>query len=76
MPWLDTDDMLRDFRDEFGADWRFAVDKGDAVFGAFFPDGYPTLVLIDHHGGIVFQHSGLMEEAELDGYVHGLTKRK
>jgi cytochrome c biogenesis protein CcmG/thiol:disulfide interchange protein DsbE len=72
LDWLETDDMLRDFRDQFGAEWRFGIDKGGSVFGAFFPDAFPTLVLLDREGRVVLTHVGVMEEADLQKEIQDL----
>jgi thiol-disulfide isomerase/thioredoxin len=72
MDWSETDQQLREFRDEFGAEWAFAIDMTGSVYGAFFPTGYPTVVLIDEDGRVVKRHTGAMGEGVLRTELDGL----
>jgi len=74
MDWSETDEQLRDFRDEFGAEWSFAIDKTGSVYGAFFPTGYPTVILLDEDGRVVKRHTGAMEEVDLRADLDALLK--
>lgn len=69
LDWFETDDQLREFRDGHGANWTFAVDSSASVYGAFFPEGFPTLILIDKDGKVVARHTGGLEEEELRDLV-------
>jgi thiol-disulfide isomerase/thioredoxin len=67
--WVETDEALRAFRDQYKVDWTFALDRTGAAYGAFYPEGYPTLVILDKDGRIVFTHEGAISQADLDGAI-------
>jgi thiol-disulfide isomerase/thioredoxin len=69
MDWAESDAQIRDMRDTYGAEWRFAVDRAGSVYGAFFPVGYPTLIFIDADGYLVDSHKGGMEKADLQDNI-------
>ena len=63
--WYETDEDLREYRDDYGAEWDFAMDRAGSAFGAFYPDAYPTLIIIDRDGRVVFSHDGAITQADL-----------
>lgn len=65
MDYYETDDDLRQFRREVGVNWPFALDRASSVYGAFFPPGFPTIVIVDAKGKVAFQHTGGLDEDEL-----------
>jgi len=69
MDTYETDEQLRAFRDQYKAPWPFALDRTGSVFGAFYPDGYPTLVIIDSEGRVVLMHEGAIGQADLDSAI-------
>lgn len=67
--WYETDEQLRAFRDELELPWRVALDKQASVYGAFFPEGLPTLVVIDKDGRVAARHTGEISEQDLRGLL-------
>ena len=53
-------ELLRGWRDSWGADWIHALDTVDPpVSQRFEVRAIPTLVILDKDGGIGFRHVGL-----------------
>jgi len=69
MDWIETDEALRAFRDQYNVKWTFALDRTGSVYGAFYPEGYPTLVILDKKGRIVFTHDGAIGQADLEDAI-------
>jgi len=69
MDQYETDEQLRAFRDQYKAQWPFAMDRTGSVFGAFYPEGYPTLVLLDSEGRVVYMFEGGIGQADLDSAI-------
>jgi peroxiredoxin len=54
----ESDQLLRDFRDQHYASWRFARDTDD-VGTKYDAQSIPTLAIIDKDGNQVWRHSGV-----------------
>ena len=56
----ENDTMLRDFKDEHGDDWLFAVDTTNAVDNSYdiTGSGIPVLIIVNQDGDIAFRHVG------------------
>lgn len=65
----ETDEQLRAYRDQYHAQWPFALDRTGSVFGAFYPGGYPTLVFMDRDGRVVLMHEGAISQADLEADI-------
>jgi thiol-disulfide isomerase/thioredoxin len=60
----ETIQQIRDFRDEFNADWYFAPDT-DGVGQKYSATNIPTMVIIDKDGNMVWTHAGVTEFSEM-----------
>ncbi len=64
----ETDEMLRDFKGEYNADWLFARDT-DNVWVKYRDLFLPTIVIIDPQGAKSFQRADLISAQELAAEV-------
>jgi peroxiredoxin len=60
----ESDQQLRDFRDDHYADWRFARDT-DSIGDNYDAQSIPKLAIIDQEGWLVWQHSGVTSYDDL-----------
>ena len=70
MDWFETDEDLRGYKNQYGAQWTFALDRTGEVYGATYAQAYPTLLIIDKDGRMVFYHEGAITQADLLEAVH------
>ncbi len=55
---MEEEQIIRDYRDQIGADWPFALDT-DNVKGKYGVGEPPALVMIDRDGKLVWEHDGV-----------------
>jgi len=67
----DSNEMLKNFKTEKGATWRFAVDT-DNVLVKYEVDKIPKLVLIDKNENVRFTHVGVTPSSDLITEIDGL----
>lgn len=67
----ETTQMVRDFKNDFNADWYFARDT-DAVGTKYEAETIPTLAIIDRDGNLVWRHSGVTSFGELQQRIEPL----
>ena len=67
----ETDQQLRDFRDQHYADWRFARDTDD-VGTKYDAQSIPTLAIIDKRGNLEWTHSGATTFEDLKARIDPL----
>ncbi|UCE74917.1 MAG: TlpA family protein disulfide reductase [Methanomassiliicoccales archaeon] len=62
----ETNDMLRDFKDDYGDNWLYAIDTyGDVEKDYLDPsDGIPYEYIIDQNGDIRYKHEGKHDSYE------------
>jgi cytochrome oxidase Cu insertion factor (SCO1/SenC/PrrC family) len=72
-PADDTDNMLRDYRNQDVTGWIAIGDRAQA-YQAYGVDATPSIFIIDQNGYIRYQHVGLTETSVLFGEVQSLTK--
>ncbi len=66
----ETSAQLRDFKKEFGAEWRFTMDNEDQAFFQEFNAKYiPKIVVIDINGDVVFSDSGVISADDLSAII-------
>jgi len=71
---VDTDEseqLLRDFKDQYHANWRFSRDTDD-VGGKYNADPIPTMAIIDQRGKLVWTHSGVTSADDLRDIIDPL----
>jgi cytochrome c-type biogenesis protein len=56
----DTDDMLRDYRDEHDIEWPIARDTDELIL-KYNAESIPKIVIIDADGYATYEHTGLTE---------------
>ncbi len=62
----ETNDMLRDFKDDYGDDWIFAIDTEGDVEDDYSVGSIPQIVIIDQNGDIRFEHVGIGEDTNYE----------
>jgi cytochrome oxidase Cu insertion factor (SCO1/SenC/PrrC family) len=72
-PAGDTDNILRDYRNQNLMGWIAIGDKAQ-VYQGYLVDATPTTFIIDRNGYIKYQHRGLTESSILIGEVDNVTK--
>jgi cytochrome oxidase Cu insertion factor (SCO1/SenC/PrrC family) len=72
-PAGDTDNVLRDYRDQNLMGWIATGDKAQVSQG-YAIQATPTILIIDRNGYIKYQHVGLTESSVLISEVESLTK--
>ena len=70
----EEEEVLRDFRDEYGIGWTIAKDTAN-VFDAYGIYAIPTLVIIDQEGYIRYTHVGLTDESILRSEIENLLPK-
>ena len=60
----EDEQMIRDFRDMYNADWAFATDIDD-LKGKYDAENIPTLAIINRDGELVWRHAGVSTVGEL-----------
>jgi cytochrome oxidase Cu insertion factor (SCO1/SenC/PrrC family) len=71
-PVGDTDNLLRDYRNQNVMGWIAIGDKAQ-VYQGYGIDATPTIFIIDKNGYIKYQHVGITETSTLVGEVASLT---
>lgn len=66
MDWFENDTQLRVFKNQYKAQWTFALDRDGQVFGAFYASAYPTAILLDKDHRIVFRFEGELDQSRLE----------
>lgn len=69
----ETTQQIRDFRDEFKADWTFSSDT-DGLSQKYDASSIPTMVVIDQDGNMVFRHAGVTTFSELQTIIEPLLQ--
>ncbi len=69
----ETDQQIRDFRDEFNADWTFSSDT-DGLSQKYDASSIPTMVVIDQDGNMVFRNAGVTTFSELQAIIEPLLQ--
>jgi cytochrome oxidase Cu insertion factor (SCO1/SenC/PrrC family) len=72
-PAGDTDNVLRDYRNQDMNGWIAMGDRAEVTQG-YAIQATPTIFIIDKNGYIRYQHVGLTETSVLFGEVQSLTK--
>jgi len=72
-PAGDTDNVLRDYRNQDVTGWIAMGDRAQVTQG-YAVQVTPTIFIIDKNGYIRYQHVGLTETSVLFGEVQSLTK--
>ena len=72
-PTGDTDNVLRDYRNQDVTGWIAMGDRAQ-VTQAYAIQVTPTIFIIDKNGYIRYQHAGLTETSVLFGEVQSLTQ--
>jgi cytochrome c-type biogenesis protein len=71
----DTDEMLRDYREDHEIEWTISRDTRDGMFLKYTGGGIPKVLIIDAEGYVTFEHSDLVSsetlERELDLTISG-----
>jgi len=69
----ETEQELIDFRDLHGYDWIFAMDTdSEDVNSKYDAESYPTLVLVNKEGKIVYEHAGITDYDTLSSKIDEL----
>lgn len=68
----EPEEDVRAFRDELGLTFPLLLDPGGEIQSLYRVIGYPTTYFIDADGMIRAVHLGVMDEAQLDGYLADL----
>ncbi|MBM3120646.1 MAG: TlpA family protein disulfide reductase, partial [Chloroflexi bacterium] len=68
----EPEEDVRAFRDELGLSFPLLLDPGGEIQSLYRVIGYPTTYFIDAEGVIRAVHLGVMDEAQLDGYLADL----
>lgn len=72
----DDDSAWREFRDELGADWDFAMDN-DHMVGKFRITSMPVIIIIDKEGDIAYTHANsLLESDEFESKILDVDEGK
>ena len=61
----DTEEAIKDFRDEFGLTFRLALDDSGEINSAYAVQTRPSTYVIDRDGVIALKHFGIMTEPQL-----------
>lgn len=69
----ETTQQIRDFRDEFNADWTFSSDT-DGLSQKYDASSIPTMVVIDQDGNMVFRHAGVTYFSEFQEIIDPLLQ--
>ena len=69
----ETNQQIRNFRDEFNADWTFSSDTDD-LSQKYDASSIPTMVVIDQDGNMVFRHAGVTTFSELQDIIDPLLQ--
>ncbi len=69
----ETTQQIRDFRNEFNADWTFSSDT-DGLGKKYDASSIPTMVVIDQDGNMVFRHAGVTTFSELQTIIEPLLQ--
>ncbi|NOQ53225.1 MAG: redoxin domain-containing protein [Thermoplasmata archaeon] len=69
----ETNQQIRDFRDEFNADWTFSSDT-DNLNQKYDASSIPTMVVIDQDGNMVFRNAGVTTFSELQAIIEPLLQ--
>lgn len=72
-PAGDTDNVLRDYRNQDVTGWIAIGDRAQ-IYQGYAVQATPTIFIIDKNGYIRYQHVGLTETSVLFGEVQSLTK--
>jgi cytochrome oxidase Cu insertion factor (SCO1/SenC/PrrC family) len=72
-PAGDTDNVLRDYRNQDVTGWIAMGDRAQ-VTQVYAVEATPTIFIIDKNGYIRYQHVGLTETSVLFGEIKSLTK--
>jgi cytochrome c-type biogenesis protein len=67
----ESEAMLKDFQNEYEAEWRFAMDNEDReFFQEFNVQQIPKIVVIDIHGDVVYSESAVLSADELSDIIN------
>jgi len=69
----ETTQQIRDFRDEYNADWTFSADT-DGLGQKYDASSIPTMAVIDQDGKLVFRHAGVTTLSQLQGIIDPLLQ--
>ncbi len=69
----ETIKQIRDFRDEYNADWTFSTDT-DGLGQKYDASSIPTMAVIDQDGNMVFRHAGVTTLAQLQALIDPLLQ--
>lgn len=69
----ETTQEIRNFRDEYNADWSFSSDT-DNLGQKYDASSIPTMVVIDQDGNMVFRHAGVTTFSELQDIINPLLQ--
>jgi thiol-disulfide isomerase/thioredoxin len=69
----ETSQMIRDFRDEYSATWKFARDTDD-LSTKYDASSIPTMVIIDRDGYIAWRHQGVTSFEDLQQLIEPLLQ--
>ncbi len=67
----ETEQQIRDFRDQYNADWAFATDT-DYLGDKYDAQSIPTMAIIDKDGGLAWRHVGVTDVDELKSRIEPL----
>jgi thiol-disulfide isomerase/thioredoxin len=67
----ETEQMIRDFRDQYNADWTFALDTDD-LGGKYQASSIPTMAIITKDGKLAWRHAGVTTVSELKDRIDPL----
>ena len=69
----ETTQEIRNFRDEYNADWSFSSDT-DNLGQKYDASSIPTMAVIDQDGNMVFRHAGVTTFSELQDIIDPLLQ--
>ncbi len=69
----ETTQEIRNFRDEYNADWSFSSDT-DNLGQKYDASSIPTMAVIDQDGNMVFRHAGVTTFSELQDIINPLLQ--
>jgi peroxiredoxin len=69
----ETTQQIRDFRDEYNADWTFSTDT-DGLGQKYDASSIPTMAVIDQDGNMVFRHAGVTTLSQLQEIIDPLVQ--
>jgi peroxiredoxin len=69
----ETTQQIRDFRDEFNADWTFSADT-DGLGQKYDASSIPTMAVIDQDGNLVHRDAGVTTFSQLRAIIDPLVQ--